>query len=112
MRNRRRIFNIISQLKELYPVKATADGCLSDLQSEQKQNYLRTVVPFSAFPNGATIASTPFPCKRIKRQFLPALFDRPNPRFHLALRKQCANHPSLEPDPYLRNPCQRTYQIS
>ena len=44
MRNRRRIFNLISQLKTLYPIKATAEGYLSGPQSEQKRNYLRTVV--------------------------------------------------------------------
>jgi len=44
MRNRRRIFNLISQLKSLYPIKATAEGYLSGPQSEQKRNYLRTVV--------------------------------------------------------------------
>ena len=44
MRNRRRIFNLISQLKSRYLIKAEAEGYLSGPQSEQKQKYLRTIV--------------------------------------------------------------------
>jgi hypothetical protein len=44
MRNRRRIFNIITQIKSQYFVKAVEEGYLAGPHAEQKQMYLRAIV--------------------------------------------------------------------
>src|SRR5438552_1112992 len=44
MRNRRRILNIIDQLKQKYNQKGMEDGYLAGPHAEQKQRYLRAII--------------------------------------------------------------------